>query len=67
MLQFLVSHGTLDILVVRKLYNLVCDNVFLRTLPLLDDLEFGIVLQTTDKLVTGFIKPFPQHRLLSTA
>ena len=30
-----------------------------RTLSLLDDFEFGIILQATDKLVAGFIKPFP--------
>ena len=57
--EFLLCHGTLYILVIRKLYNLVCDDVFLRTLSLLDDFESGIILQATDKLVAGFIKPFP--------
>ncbi len=35
MLKSQLCHGTLYIPVIRKLYNLVCDDVFLRTLSLL--------------------------------
>ena len=55
MAQFLLCQWTFRILVIRELYNLVRNDVLLWALTPFDDLELGIVLQTTDKLVSSLV------------
>ena len=51
MTHFFLCQCTFHVLVIRELNYLIGNDVLCRALPLLNNLEFGIVLQTADELI----------------
>ena len=59
MTHFFLCQCTFHVLVIRELNYLIGNDVLFRALPLLNNLEFGIVLQTADELIARLIKLLP--------